>query len=174
MRQGKIDPNLREKTLDTFKLDSEKEDFLKEFKHWRELVAFYLARGRVKEAVKYSIKTGEFEEALEMIFDRAGTANMKEIDKEFQLSEVFKYAQTRKLLSSLSKNSASVVDINHEDRFSGFNWSDPWATLATVANGYFKDGIKPKRDNIQEDWIKEYLDTIVRSTIKPHLRSSIT
>lgn len=163
MRQGKNDAHLRERTLNTFTSDSEKVEFLQEFKHGRELVGFYLARGRVKEAFKYSIGAGEFEEALEMIFDRAGTTNLSEIDEEFQLSDVFKYAQTKKLLSSISKHPSSAVDINHEERFSGSSWSDPWASLASAANDYFKFGIKPARDNIREEWIREYLDTIVNS-----------
>lgn len=166
MRQGKVDANLRERTLNTFTSDSEKVEFLKEFEHRRELVDFYLARGRVKEAFIYYIKTGEVEEALEMILNRAGTANMGEIDKELQLSEVFKYAQTRKLFSSISKHPLGAVDINHEERFSGSSWSDPWANLATTANEYFKSGIKPVRDNIQEEWIREYLDTIVKNSFR--------
>lgn len=167
VRQGKVDANLRERTLNTFTSDSEKIEFLTKFEHRRELVDFYLARGRVKEAFIYLIKTEGVEKALEMIFDRTGTANMSEVDKELQLSEVFKYAQTRKLLSSISKHPLSGVDINHEERFSRSSCSDPWAKLATTANEYFKSGTKkPARANIQDTWIREYLDTIVNSSLK--------
>lgn len=173
IRQGKVDAKLRERTLNTFTSDSEKIEFLTKFEHRRELVDFYLARGRVKEAFIYLIKTGGVEKALEMIFDRAGTANMSEIDKELQLSEVFKYAQTRKLLSSISKHTLSGVDINHEERFSGSSCSDSWANLAKTANEYFKSGIKPARDNIQETWIREYLDTIVNSSLKHYFYANM-
>lgn len=157
-------------TFNTFTSDSEKEDFLKEFKHKKELLEFYLVRGRFNEAFKYSVKTGDFEEALELIINQksghGGNVGETEHEGDFPLTEVFKYAQTRKLVSSISKSSTSV-DLSYDQRFAGTSWSCAWADLVTAANGYFKNGIQPERAKIEKAWIREYLDTIVSKNLRP-------
>lgn len=132
---------------------------------------FYLARGRLKEAFQYSVKLGEFEEALELIINRGSRytygIDLEGSEDDFGLKETFKYAQTRKLLSRISKSSTTSIDLDFDQSFSENSWSHAWADLVTVANGYFKDGIKPCRDSIKESWIKEYMDTIVRNLNPP-------
>lgn len=171
MRQKTIDAKHWEDTFNTFTTDNEKEDFLLEFKCGAELVEFYLARGRVKEAFRYPVKSGEFEEALEMLFNRTGSARLRQIGTELELSELFKYTQTRKLLASLASSPGIGVDLNQTERFSASEWSRPWYDLAVTTGGYFKSGLMPDRSNIQAaTWIKEYLDTIVSNSIRHHFQ----
>lgn len=169
-----ISAEFRHKTFDMFVSDSEKEGFLKEFKHIKELIGFYVSRGRFTEAFEYAAKTGRLEKTLGLVLDQHRAATNPKEAKEFQsqLSDVFKYVQTEKLLINMSKAAPGHIDMNHEPQFSGFGWSRPWEDLVAAANDCFKTGIKPKRDSIQECWIREYLDTIVSSsTITYHFIS---
>lgn len=162
LRQSKIDAKYWGDTFNTFITDTEKEAFLEEFKHRAELVEFYLARGRVKEAFEYPVKPGEFENGLEMLFNRTGGANLGQTDTELQLPELFKYTQTSKLLASMARSPGVSIDLKPEEQFSAFEWSRPWASLAVIAHSYFKSGVMPERSNIQTPpWIKDYLDIIV-------------
>lgn len=153
-------------TFNTFITDTEKEEFLREFKHGAELVELYLARGKVEKAFGYPVKPGEFEKALEMLFDRPGGANLIQISTELQLSQLFNYRQTRRLLASLARSPGVSVDMEPEEEFSASEWSRPWADITAATNAYFKSGIMPKRNCIQEaPWIQEYLDIIVSNYI---------
>lgn len=164
LRKKEISADLWDITFDIFISDSEKEEFLKEFQHKKELSEFYITHGRFREAFGYNIKLGDLEEALELIINR-GPKNgifLKESEDDLQMKEIFKYAQTRKLFSKITKPSAASVDLSYDQSPSGNSWINrPWADLVATANGYFKDGIKPDRNSIQDNWIKDYMDTIV-------------
>lgn len=166
MRQpnSAIDAEHWVETFNTFITDIEKEEFLLEFKHGAELVEFYLTRGRVDEAFRYPVKQGEFDKGLEMLFDREGGPNLTQIGTELELSELLKYTQTNKLLVSLTQSTRTNLEM--DGRFSGAEWSRPWAQLSRTVNSYFKSGIMPERKAIRADpWIKEYLDIIVSNSI---------
>lgn len=153
-------------TFNTFITDIEKEEFLQEFKHGAELVELYLARGKVEKAFGYPAKPGEFEKALEMLFNRPGGANLTQIGTELQLSQLFKYKQTRGLLASLARSPGVSVDMEPEEKFSASEWSRPWTDITIAASPYLKSGIMPKRNYIQAvPWIQEYLDIIVSNYI---------
>lgn len=171
LRQSKIDAKYWLDTFDTFITNTEKEAFLWEFKHGAELVEFYLANGRVKEAFGYPVKPGEFEKGLEMLFNRTGSANLRQIGTELQLSELFKYTQTKKLLVNMTRSQGVTVDLKYEEQFSASEWSRPWTDLAVATHSYFKSGVMPGRNNIRTlGWIKDYLDIIVSNSVRHCLR----
>lgn len=174
LRQSKIDVKYWGDTFNTFITDAEKEAFLKEFKHGAELVEFYLARDRVNEAFGYPVKPGEFEKGLEMLFNRTGGANLGQIYTELQLSELFKYTQTSKLLASMARSPGVSVDLKPEEQFSAFEWSRPWADLARTAHSYIKSGVMPERNIQTSPWIKDYLDIIVSNSARHRLQFNLS
>lgn len=166
LRRSEIDAGHWAETFNTFITDTEKEEFLREFNHGAELVEFFLAQGKVEKAFGYPAKSGEFEKALEMLFDRHGGANLTQIGTELELSQLFKYRQTPRLLASLARSPGVSVDMEPEQEFSASEWSRPWADITAAANAYFKSGIMPNRNYIQAvPWIQEYLDIIVSNYI---------
>jgi hypothetical protein len=165
-RKGKPKQDLQSSALAMFTSDGEKEAFLKEFKYNKELVEFYVCRGRIKEALLHAVTSGDFDDALEGMIER-GRDNSEVVvvkgveEEDMRLEDVFNYAQTKRMLANMSRGSKSYA-LDYNGRHEGIEWGRKWEEFVAVAGEYIMSGVELERGCIEEEWIREYLDTIVR------------
>lgn len=166
-QKDKLKLNLKSRALAMFTSDDEKEAFLKEFKYNKELVEFYVCRGRIKEALLHAVTSGDFDDALEGMIERGRDNSevvmvVKGVEKEdMRLEDVFNYAQTKRMLANMSGKRKSL-SLDYNGRHEGIEWGRKWEEFVAVAGEYIMSGMELERGCIEEEWIREYLDTIVR------------
>ncbi|KAI5844072.1 hypothetical protein DFP73DRAFT_76530 [Morchella snyderi] len=161
-----IRPFLWGLTFNMFTTDLEKEEFLEEFEYKRELLNFYLEKGRLRDAFFYSTKTGDIDTALSLMIERAET-NSDALEMR-ELENIFSHSQAGRVLTHISAASTTGVDLGCEKRFLGM--SRPWEDVATVAGQYFKTGNKLDRGSITSEWTRDYMDTTVSINIPYFLK----
>lgn len=166
-KKGKPRSHLQSSALAMFTSDKEKEMFLKEFKYSKELIEFYVCRGRIKEALLHAITSDDFDDALDGMIERGWDSSevvvaVEGVEKEeMRLEDVFNYAQTKRMLASISGESKSL-SLGYSGRHTGIEWGRKWEGFVAVAGEYITSGVELDRGCIKEEWIREYLDVIVR------------
>lgn len=85
LKQGRISPKLRAKTIDLLGSDVDKEEFFREFELFDNLRALYLSEGRYNDLFNVCVLTGDLASALDVAisYDLGYTVEEKSVETVF-------------------------------------------------------------------------------------------
>ena len=155
LRQGKIPGHLKAKTFNLLASDDEKQEFLKEYKHFDELWGFLQEREKLDEAFEELVKANEFDLLLKKSYQANETWQSS---RKTDLAEIYHAINAKRVLTA----NASIT-ANQTPNYADAVWAREWVAF-TSSNAYNIDaGRLPTKNDLgkKDKWSVDFVSTMV-------------
>ena len=158
LRQNKIPRDLKEKTFNLFVSDDEKQEFLKEYKHFDELWLFLQERERFDEAFEELFKADEFD----LLLKKSYQASEKwQISRKKDLTEIYNSVNASHAMAANTK--VIGITASPTSNYENAVWAREWTTFVSSSSFPINTKKLPMKSGLEKEgtWRVDFVSTMV-------------